>query len=149
MQAAVGVAQLQKLPGFIKARRANFHHLHESLEEFGKFLILPEATPSTDPSWFGFPIAVREDAPFSRADLINQLEDRGIATRLLFGGNLIRQPAYAGIHYRTVGGLKATDFVTSQLFWIGLFPGISRAMIQYVKESFEAICQTVTQCQIS
>ena len=142
MQAAVGVAQLQKLPGFIAARRANFHLLNESLKEFGEFLILPEATPGTDPSWFGFPIALRADAPFSRADLINQLEDRGIATRLLFGGNLIRQPAYAGIHYRTVGDLANTDFVMNQLFWIGLFPGISRAMIQYVKESLEVICRT-------
>ena len=148
MQAAVGVAQLQKLPGFIKARRANFHLLNESLKEFGEFLILPEATPGADPSWFGFPIAVREDAPFSRADLIDQLEEKRISTRLLFGGNLIRQPAYMGIHYRTVGGLKTTDFVTSQLFWIGLFPGISAAMVQYVGESFEAICKTAKQCQI-
>lgn len=147
MQAAVGVAQLQKLPGFIEARRANFQLLNESLKEFGEFLILPEATPGTDPSWFGFPIALRADAPFSRADLINQLEERRIATRRLFGGNLIRQPAYAGIRYRTVGDLANTDFVMNQLFWIGLFPGISGAMVQYVKESLEAICQTAKQCQ--
>jgi CDP-6-deoxy-D-xylo-4-hexulose-3-dehydrase len=102
---------------------------------------LPEATPGSEPSWFGFPIAVREDARVSRADMINQLEKRRIATRLLFGGNLLRQPAYVGIRRRTAGGLKNTDFVMNQLFWIGLFPGISGAMIQYIRESVEAIFQ--------
>jgi CDP-6-deoxy-D-xylo-4-hexulose-3-dehydrase len=141
MQAAVGVAQLKKLPGFIHARRENFHRLHKSLEDLKEFLVLPEATPGSEPSWFGFPIAVREDARVSRADMINQLEKRRIATRLLFGGNLLRQPAYVGIRRRTAGGLKNTDFVMNQLFWIGLFPGISGAMIQYIRESVEAIFQ--------
>jgi len=147
MQAAVGVAQLKKLPDLIEARRQNFSRLRDSLKELDEFLVLPAATPGSEPSWFGFPIAVREEAPFSRADVISQLEQRRIATRLLFGGNLIRQPAYAGTPYRTAGGLKGTDFVMNQLFWIGLFPGISAAMVQYVKESFETICcRTAKRC---
>jgi len=149
MQAAVGVAQLQKLPGFIKARRDNFFRLREALETVAEFFLLPEATSGSNPSWFGFPIAVRGDAPFSRADVIRQLEERRISTRLLFSGNLTRQPAYAGTNYRTVGSLENTDFALSQLFWIGVYPGISASMVQHVKETFEAICQSATRCQIS
>jgi CDP-6-deoxy-D-xylo-4-hexulose-3-dehydrase len=149
MQAAVGVAQLQKLPGFIKTRRENFSQLRQALEKAEEFFILPEATPGSNPSWFGFPIAVREDAPFARADVIRSLEERRISTRLLFSGNLTRQPAYAGIDYRTIGALANTDFAMNQLFWIGIYPGIAASMIQHVRETFEAICQSATRCQIS
>lgn len=148
MQAAVGVAQLKKLPAFIEARRKNFRLIHEGLKGLEEFLILPEATQESDPSWFGFPIAVRGDAPFSRTDLIRKLEAKKIATRLLFAGNLTRQPAYASVDYRTVGDLKNTDFLMNQMFWIGLFSGVSETMLRYVMESFKTICQTAQQCPI-
>lgn len=148
MNAAVGVAQLRKLPGFIEARRENFQCLHEGLKNLEEFFVLPDATPGSRPAWFGFPIAVREGAPFTRADVVRQLESHGVATRLLFGGNLLRQPAYAGTRYRTVGDLPNTELVMNQLFWIGLFPGVSAPMIGYVKDTIEAICATAKPCQV-
>ena len=140
MQAAVGVAQLQKLDGFIAARRRNFQALHEGLRGLEEFFILPEATPGSDPSWFGFPIAVRPDAPFSRNQVTRHLEDRKIATRLLFGGNLVRQPAYRDSKYRVVGSLHNTDFVMDRVFWIGVFPGITAPMVSYMIESIHGAC---------
>ncbi len=131
MQAAVGVAQLKKLGGFIEARRANFRRLHEGLKDLEELLVLPEAPPGSNPSWFGFPIAVRDDAPFGRADLIRHLEARRIATRQLFGGNLTRQPAYAEACYRIAGDLENTDFVLNQLFWIGVYPGLDESRLSY------------------
>jgi CDP-6-deoxy-D-xylo-4-hexulose-3-dehydrase len=140
MQAAVGVAQLQKLGGFISARRANFNALREGLRELEEFFVLPEATPGSEPSWFGFPIAVRPEAPFSRNQVVRQLESRKIATRLLFGGNLVRQPAYKGREFRVVGPLTNTDFVMNQVFWIGLYPGITPAIVDYMIDAFRALC---------
>jgi len=139
MQAAVGVAQLQKLPGFIETRRRNFGLLRDGLRELEEFFILPEATAGSEPSWFGFPIAVRPDAPFSRNQATRHLEDHKIATRLLFGGNLIRQPAYRDREFRVVGPLTNTDFVMNQVFWIGLFPGLSPAVIEYTIESLHSL----------
>jgi len=139
MQAAVGVRQLKKLPGFIEARRKNFCYLQERLRDLEEYLILPEPTAGSEPSWFGFPIAVRADAPFSRAELIHLLEQKRIATRLLFAGNLIRQPAYAGIQYRTVGGLYRTDFVMNQLFWIGVFPGLNAEKLSYTSNAIREV----------
>ncbi|MFZ5816088.1 MAG: lipopolysaccharide biosynthesis protein RfbH [Bacillota bacterium] len=138
MQAAVGVAQLKKLPEFIRLRRENFARLKQALAPLEEFLILPEATPKSDPSWFGFPITVREDAPVSRNELVLFLEERNIKTRLLFGGNLLRQPAYRGINHRVVGELRNTDRIMNQTFWIGLFPGITGAMIDFMAETFAA-----------
>jgi CDP-6-deoxy-D-xylo-4-hexulose-3-dehydrase len=142
MQAAVGVAQLQKLDSFIASRRHNFVRLREGLREMEEFLILPEATDGADPAWFGFPIAVRSGAPFSRNQVTGYLEERKIATRLLFGGNLTRQPAYQGQTFRTVGSLKNTDFVMDHVFWIGLYPGITPAMLDYTLETFQTLCAT-------
>ena len=139
MQAAVGVAQLQKLPSFIEARRRNFDALKLGLRELEDFLILPEPTAGSDPSWFGFPIAVRPEAPFTRNHVTRHLEDRKIATRLLFGGNLVRQPAYQGRHFRVVGSLANADFVMNQVFWIGLYPGITPRMIDYTIETLSAL----------
>jgi CDP-6-deoxy-D-xylo-4-hexulose-3-dehydrase len=138
MQAAVGVAQLAKLPGFIEARRRNFQLLWQGLKSLEDVLILPEATPGSDPSWFGFPIAVRPDAPFTRNQLIGFLESRKIATRLLFGGNLVRQPAYQGLPFRVIGDLKNTDFIMNQVFWIGLYPGLDLARTEYMIETLIA-----------
>lgn len=132
MQAAVGVAQLKKLPDFIAARRRNFRRLREGLQELQEFLVLPEATNRSDPSWFGFLMTVRDEAPFTRTDLARALNDQGIATRNLFAGNLVRQPYMTGRQYRTVGSLINTDRVMNHTFWIGVFPGLSDAHIDYV-----------------
>lgn len=136
MQAAVGVAQLKKLPAFIEARRRNFQLLYEGLRALQEFFILPEATPGSEPSWFGFPLAVRPEAPFTRNQVVRYLESHKIATRLLFGGNIVRQPAYHDVQYRVVGGLKNSDFVMNQVFWIGVYPGLSQRMLEYILECF-------------
>jgi len=135
MQAAVGLAQLQKVAGFIETRRANFAYLHENLQDLQAALILPQATPNSEPSWFGFPIAVRADAPYTRNQLIQFLDSRKIATRLLFGGNLVRQPAYRNSQYRIASPLDNTDFVMNQVFWLGVYPGLTRPMLDYVIET--------------
>lgn len=137
MQAAIGVAQLKKLPRFIKARKKNFAIFMKHLKEYNKYLILPEATKSSDPSWFGFPILVREDAPFSRNDIVNYLEQNKIATRMLFGGNLTKQPAYKNTKYKVSGNLNNTDLVMNNLFWIGVYPGLTKEMLNYVCKQFD------------
>jgi CDP-6-deoxy-D-xylo-4-hexulose-3-dehydrase len=134
MQAAVGVAQLKKLPAFIKKRQENFQYLYDGLKDLEEYLILPEATPNSSPSWFGFPITIREDAPFTRNELVRYLEERKIATRLLFGGNLTRQPAYEEIKCRIVGGLKNSDRVMNQTFWVGVYPGLDQNRLGYIIE---------------
>ncbi len=138
MQAAVGVAQLDKLDGFIAARKRNFKLLHDGLSRFEEHLILPRATPGSDPSWFGFPITVKAGAPFKREKLTLFLESRKIATRLLFGGNILRQPYFKDVPHRVVGSLANTDAVMNGTFWIGVFPGITEEMVAYVLEQFEA-----------
>jgi CDP-6-deoxy-D-xylo-4-hexulose-3-dehydrase len=135
MQAALGVSQIAKLPEFIERRKENFAYLKNSLKSAEKYLMLPEATPNSDPSWFGFPIGVKEDAPFKRDDLTKTLESNKIGTRLLFAGNLTRQPAYEGWEYRTVGDLKNTDFVMNQVFWIGVFPGLTKPMLDFLAKT--------------
>jgi CDP-4-dehydro-6-deoxyglucose reductase, E1 len=136
MQAAVGLTQLHKLPGFVEARHRNFHTLYDGLRDLEEFFVLPQATPLATPSWFGFPIAVRPEALFSRNNVIHYLEERKIATRLLFGGNLTRQPAYRDVAFRIAGELKNTDFVMERLFWVGIYPGITPAMMDYLLETF-------------
>ena len=143
MQAAVGVSQLKKLPEFIAARQANFAALHEGLQDLQEHLILPEATPNSEPSWFGFPIAVREDAPYTRDQLVRHLESRKIGTRLLFAGNLLKQPAYKNIAHRKIGNLKNTDFVMNQVFWIGVYPGLTPQMRAYMLETLHEADRTL------
>jgi CDP-4-dehydro-6-deoxyglucose reductase, E1 len=142
MQAAVGVAQLDKLPGFIAARRANFRTLHEGLKDLQSFFILPEATTGSEPSWFGFPLAVRPGVPFTRNDAVTFLESRKIATRLLFAGNLTRQPAYAGANFRTVGDLPNSDFVMNNVFWVGVYPGMTPKHLDYMIDCFHQLAKT-------
>lgn len=137
LQAAVGVSQLKKLPRFIEIRRRNFQLLKDGLRRWEKFLILPEATPHSNPSWFGFPLTVREEAPFARQPLIHYLEERQIRTRLLFGGNVLRQPAYLNVKRRVIGELVEADRVMNGTFWIGVYPGLTPDMIQYVLDVFE------------
>jgi len=139
MQAAVGVSQLKKLPGFIEARRRNWARLRDGLVPLEEFLILPEPTPESEPSWFGFALTVRPDSPLRRSDIITGLEARKIATRLLFGGNLLRQPAFRSVPHRVAGPLTQTDVVMANTFWIGVYPGLTDEMIDYVIESLGAI----------
>jgi len=138
MQAAIGLSQLEKLPRFIAARRKNFQHLYAGLKSLEDVLLLPESTPDAEPSWFGFPIGVREGAPFDRNALVRELESKKIATRLLFGGNLTRQPAYQDVKFRVIGDLKNTDYVMNNVFWIGLYPGLTEEMIEYTIETVNA-----------
>lgn len=136
MQAAIGVEQLRKLPGFIEKRKANFKTLYRNLKKYENYLMLPHATPHSDPSWFGFPIIVKEDAPFNREDIVKYLENHKIATRMLFGGNLIKQPAYSDMKYRSLDTLVNTDLVMNNLFWIGVYPGLTEEKIRFVLEKF-------------
>jgi CDP-6-deoxy-D-xylo-4-hexulose-3-dehydrase len=135
MQAALGASQIEKLPHFIERRRANFRYLHAALKALDEFLILPEATPGSDPSWFGFPIGVRQNAPFTRQQLIAALEAKKIGTRLMFAGNLLRQPVYQDSEYRVLGELPNTEFVMNNVFWIGVYPGLTTEMLNYVAET--------------
>ncbi len=132
MQAALGVSQIAKLPRFIEHRKENFRYLLAALKKTEEFLLLPEPTPGSDPSWFGFPIGIRDDAPFRRDDLTRVLEENKIGTRLLFGGNLLRQPAYQDCDCRVIGNLPNTDFVMNNVFWIGVYPGLTRPMLDFI-----------------
>lgn len=137
MQAAIGLSQLEKLKAFIQKRRDNFQILRSGLDNLAGNLILPEPTRASSPSWFGFPISLPLASRFSRHELISFLESRKIATRLLFGGNLLRQPAYIGKAHRKVGRLERTDFVMNNTFWIGVYPGLTEEMLSFVIDSFQ------------
>ena len=139
MQAAVGLAQISKLDGFIARRRENFSTLFAGLSDLQEFFILPQATPNSQPSWFGFPIAVRPGAPFNRNQVVAFLESHRIATRLLFGGNLVRQPAYKNTLHRVATSLENSDFVMNNVFWVGVFPGLSAPMLDYMIETFHVV----------
>jgi CDP-6-deoxy-D-xylo-4-hexulose-3-dehydrase len=136
MQAAIGVAQLRKLPGFIEARKRNWQRLRDALGELEDFLILPRAIENADPSWFGFAVTVREGAPFDRKSLVESLESRRIATRPLFAGNLTRQPVFQGVNYRVSGDLTNTDTIMQRTFWVGVYSGLTEAMMDYVADAF-------------
>ncbi|GAB1253604.1 lipopolysaccharide biosynthesis protein RfbH [Desulfovibrio falkowii] len=136
LQAAVGLAQLKKMPSFIEKRRANWARLHAALAPLSDRLILPEAVPNGIPSWFGFLITVRSDSGLSRNEITAFLEDRNIQTRLLFSGNMLRHPCFDGLRgsdvYRTVGDLPNTDTVMRDTFWVGVYPGMTEAMIDHM-----------------
>lgn len=135
MQAACGLAQLEKAPAFIAKRRENFKYLYDRLKGLEDLLLLPKATPHSDPSWFGFPITLREGAPISRVELTKQLDDHKIGTRLLFAGNLTRQPYMLGQNFRVSGDLKNTDIVMNQTFWVGVQPSLTHDMLDYTAQS--------------
>jgi CDP-6-deoxy-D-xylo-4-hexulose-3-dehydrase len=130
MQAACGLAQLEKAPGFIEQRKLNFGYLRERLADCEEFLILPEATQGADPSWFGFPITLRPNAPVSRLELLTYLDQEKVGTRLLFAGNLTRQPYMQGRNFRLSGELSNTDVVMNDTFWIGVQPALTQAMLE-------------------
>ena len=137
MQAAVGVAQFHKLENFVARRKENFQKIYALLKPYEDRLILPKATPNSDPSWFGFVITVHGDTGFSRNDLTRFLEANHIETRNLFSGNLLRQPAYKDIEHRVVGDLTNTDIITERTFFIGVYPGIDESQVEYIGSVFK------------
>jgi len=138
MQAACALAQMDRLPGFIAARQRNFEHLSGRLKSCEEFLVLPRATENSQPSWFGFPLTLREAAGTRRVDLLEYLEQSRIGTRLLFAGNLTRQPSMQGQTYRVASSLANTDTVMEHTFWLGIYPGLSEGMIDFVADRIEA-----------
>ncbi|WP_363350356.1 lipopolysaccharide biosynthesis protein RfbH [Methylocystis echinoides] len=141
MQAAVGLAQMDHLESFIVARRHNFNLLKAVLAELETFFILPEATAGTEPSWFGFPLTLRPDAPFTRDALVVHLNQKKIGTRLLFGGNLVRQPYMKGRAFRVSGDLKNADVVVDRTFWIGVYPGLTEQHVAYMLDAITDFCR--------
>lgn len=141
MQPAVGLAQLEKLDDFIIARKENHKALSEGLKSLEKFFILPKATDKADPSWFGFMLTIREDAPFTKHEIVTYLEEKKIATRNLFAGNIVRQPAYYKLNYRKIGNLKNTDLAMNNGFWLGVYPGIDKVKRNYMIEIINDFCK--------
>jgi CDP-6-deoxy-D-xylo-4-hexulose-3-dehydrase len=139
IQAAIGLAQLDRLPDFIDARRKNWRYLLDGLRGLEEFLIMPAPTEGSNPSWFGFALTVRETSPLSRNDLVKALNERKIGTRLLFGGNLLRQPAFVGTPRRVIGDLRNTDVVMNDTFWVGVWPGLTILMLDYIIESLQEL----------
>jgi CDP-6-deoxy-D-xylo-4-hexulose-3-dehydrase len=144
MQAAIGVEQLKKLPEFIAARKRNFKILYEALKDYEDLIILPKKLPDAEPSWFGFLVSIRPDSGFERSEIVNFLEGRNIATRMLFTGNLTRQPAYKNHNFRVSGGLKNTDFIMTNTFWLGVYPGLTSEMIDYMIKTLKEFFQSKT-----
>ena len=139
MQAACGLAQLNKLEFFIKKRKENFNYLFERLQSCKEFIELPIATENSEPSWFGFPITIKENSPVTRLDLIEFLTQKNIGTRLLFAGNLIKQPSMQGINFKVFDNLNNTDRIMNHTFWIGVYPGLTEEMLSYVCDNIEII----------
>jgi CDP-4-dehydro-6-deoxyglucose reductase, E1 len=135
MQAACGLAQLERLPEFIEKRNANFAYLKNKLSKYSKFIELPEATPNSSPSWFGFPMTLKEGV--SRVEFIQHLENHKIGTRLLFAGNLTKQPYFQDVVYRISGDLTNTDITMNQTFWVGVYPGLDKIHLDYITEKIE------------
>ena len=139
IQAAIGLAQLDRLQSFIDLRRRNWNYLMHGMADLDDLLLLPKATEHSNPSWFGFAMTVKEDSPKTRNEIVQALNEMKIATRLLFGGNLLRQPAFAGTPRRVHGELTNTDIVMNDTFWIGVWPGLSISMLDYMIESLHKI----------
>ncbi len=138
MQAACGLAQMDKLEAFIQARKDNFKYLYDRLQSCQDFLILPEATPNSDPSWFGFLMTIKPEANIRRVDLLSYLDQEKIGTRLLFAGNLTRQPYMQGRNYRVSGDLTHTDSVMNDSFWVGVYPGLTEEMLDFTATRIES-----------
>ena len=141
IQAACGVGQLKRAEEFIQKRKDNFQYLTTKLQKLSDYLILPQATARSDPSWFGYPITLNESTTNNRRDLLTYLDQKKIGTRQLFGGNLTKQPYFRGMPYRTVGSLISTDIIMNRTFWIGVYPGLTQEMLEYVVEQLEAYFQ--------
>jgi len=133
MQAALGLSQLSKLDRFVETRKKNFSTLLNLLGDIPDF-IMPKATEKSDPSWFGFPVTIRPESPIDRTRLLRQLDEHKIGSRLLFAGNLLKQPAYKHIDHRVIGGLKNSDLVMTNTFWLGVYPGLTSEMLEFVSD---------------
>lgn len=142
MQAAVGVAQLEKLDAFIKARRENHEFYLRRMKELEEYFVLPQKLPKANPSPFGFVLTVKEGAGFTRNDIVQHLESKGIATRMVFGGNITRQPAYLGENFRVVGELIGADQIMNHTFWFGVYPGLTKEMREYVVREIDSFVKT-------
>ena len=138
IQAAIGLKQLDKLPDFVSKRRDNWKYLSEGLSDLQEYFMLPRATDNSEPSWFGFALTITKSAGFDRNTLINFLNKRNIGTRLLFGGNLLRQPAFQGTPARQISNLENTDEIMNSTFWLGVWPGLQKSMLDYILESLHA-----------
>ncbi|MHB1357691.1 MAG: lipopolysaccharide biosynthesis protein RfbH [Anaerolineae bacterium] len=148
MQAAVGVSQLKKVSGFIAQRNANFTFLRSHLSDLEDVLILPEPTEGSQPSWFGFPITVRDGAPINRNELVQELERKCIGTRLIFAGNLLRQPAYQNTTCRKVGDLRNSDIVMNRSFWVGVYPGLTEEMLNFIARTMRNVCRNANGASV-
>ena len=137
MQAAIGVEQLKKLPSFIEARKRNFRMLYDGLKKYDDYFILPEIEPEADPSWFGFLLTVREDAGFTKDEIVKYLENSKIATRMLFAGNITKHPCFESVEYRVYGNLVNTDRIMNDTFWIGLYPGLSDHHLKFMLKKIQ------------
>jgi len=147
MQAAIGVSQLTKLDKFAEARRHNWKYLHDRLSKWDKYLILPRATHGSNPNWFGFCITLQKKVPFTRLELTTYLEDNKIGTRLLFGGNLTKQPAFQNVEYRVSGSLYNSDVIMENTFWIGVHPGLTNEMLDYMIDTMDKFFRSKSKCQ--
>ncbi len=143
LQAAVGVAQIDKLPKFMDARKSNHKFYMEAFKKYEEYFILPKKEDHADPSWFGFIITLKKNAPFTRNQIVQHIERSKVATRMLFGGNLTKQPAYIGKKCRIVSDLKNTDYIMKNSFWIGVYPGITEEMRSYVVDVFNEFMEKI------
>ena len=139
MQAACALAQLDKLEAFIKKRKENFNYLYEGLKSCQEFINLPQATINSEPSWFGFPVTLNDSSPFGRREIIEYLTSKNIGTRLLFAGNLAKQPSMKNQKFRVHGNLHNTDNIMNSTFWVGVYPGLNNNMLDYIIEHMETI----------
>jgi CDP-6-deoxy-D-xylo-4-hexulose-3-dehydrase len=137
MQAAIGVAQIKKLPDFVKARQKNKAKLQKLLEKHSKYFLFQAALPKAKPSWFGFAITLKEGCPFSRVELVKFLDFKKIGTRPVFGGNITRQPYFAGVKHRAVGGLPNTDYVMNNTLWVSCDPSLTDEKMGYISRAFD------------
>jgi CDP-6-deoxy-D-xylo-4-hexulose-3-dehydrase len=144
MQAAIGCEQLKKFPGFIEKRRKNWDRLHHALEDLQDRLILPEPAENSTPSWFGFMVTLREDSGLDRRQVVRYIEEHNVQTRMLFSGNILRHPAFDTVRgtdaYRVVGELKNTDLIMERTFWVGVYPGMTEAMLDYMAQVIHEAC---------